>query len=107
MDTLILIAAVVLFLRYSKAKQTSVEAAERKRQLLRKYKAASSEDLGKVLERRLELEAAVRSVIDAHPYVLCRFVPNDENEIIQEPIPDFMQVSIPPNFPTVAPQPAP
>ena len=35
------------------------------RQLLKKYRAASSEDLGKVLERRLELEAAVRSAEDA------------------------------------------
>ena len=35
-----------------------------------------------------ELEAAVRSVVNAHPYILCRFVPNDENEIIQEPVPD-------------------
>ncbi|MBO6041482.1 MAG: AAA family ATPase, partial [Oscillospiraceae bacterium] len=58
-------AAVVLLLRYSKARQTEVEAAERKRQLLKKYRAASSEDLGKVLERRLELEAAVRSAEDA------------------------------------------
>ena len=36
-----------------------------------------------------QLEAAVRSVIDAHSYVLCRFVPDDDGEIIQEPIPDF------------------
>ena len=36
-----------------------------------------------------QLEAAVRSVVDAHPYVLCRFVPDDDGEIIQEPIPDF------------------
>ena len=34
-----------------------------------------------------QLEAAVRSVVDAHPYILCRFVPNGDNEIIQEPVP--------------------
>ena len=35
-----------------------------------------------------QLEAAVRQVVDAHPYILCRFVPGDDDEIIQEPIPD-------------------
>ncbi|MBR2716763.1 MAG: AMP-binding protein, partial [Oscillospiraceae bacterium] len=37
-----------------------------------------------------QLEDAVRRVVEAHPYILCRFVPNDENEIVQEPIPDFI-----------------
>lgn len=35
-----------------------------------------------------ELENAVRRVVEAHPYILCRFVPDEKNEIIQEPIPD-------------------
>ncbi|MBR5376704.1 MAG: amino acid adenylation domain-containing protein, partial [Lachnospiraceae bacterium] len=35
------------------------------------------------------LEAAVRTVIDAHPYICCRFVPDKDGEIIQEAIPDF------------------
>ena len=35
-----------------------------------------------------ELEEAVRKVVDAHPYILCRFVPDSSGEIIQEPIPD-------------------
>ena len=58
-------AAIVLLLRYTKAKQAAVTAAERKRQLLKKYKAASSGDLDRVLERRLALEAAVRAAEDA------------------------------------------
>ena len=37
---------------------------------------------------RQQLDAAVRSVVDAHSYILCRFVPDDDNEIIQEPVPD-------------------
>ena len=36
-----------------------------------------------------ELEAALRKVIGAHPYILCRFVPDSGGEIIQEPIPAF------------------
>lgn len=36
-----------------------------------------------------QLDAAVRKVVDAHSYILCRFVPNDDNEIIQERIPDL------------------
>ena len=36
-----------------------------------------------------QLEDAVRKVVDAHPYILCRFVAGNDNEIIQEPIPDF------------------
>ena len=36
-----------------------------------------------------ELEAALRKVIGAHPYILCRFVPDSSGEIIQEPIPAF------------------
>ena len=34
-----------------------------------------------------QLKAAVLRVVDAHPYILCRFVPGGEGEIIQEPIP--------------------
>ena len=36
-----------------------------------------------------QLRDAVRAVVKAHPYILCRFTANDKNEIIQEPIPDF------------------
>ena len=36
-----------------------------------------------------QLRDAVRAVVKAHPYILCRFTPNDKNEIIQEPIPNF------------------
>ena len=36
-----------------------------------------------------QLRDAVRGVIEAHPYILCRFIPNDKNEIVQEPIPNF------------------
>lgn len=35
-----------------------------------------------------QLADAVRKVIDAHSYVLCRFVADSDNEIVQEPIPD-------------------
>lgn len=35
-----------------------------------------------------QVEKAVRSVIDAHPYILCRFVADSDNEIVQEPIPN-------------------
>ncbi len=36
------------------------------------------------------LEKALRSVIDAHSYILCRFVADSDNEIVQEPIPNFV-----------------
>lgn len=48
-----------------------------------------------------QLETAVRSVVDAHPYILCRFVSNDENEIIQEPVPG-LKLDIP--FTELAPE---
>ena len=35
-----------------------------------------------------ELENAVHKVVEAHPYLLCRFVPDEKNEIVQEPILD-------------------
>ena len=35
------------------------------------------------------LREAVRKVVEAHPYILCRFVADRQGEIIQEPIPDF------------------
>ncbi len=35
------------------------------------------------------LEKAVRDVIEAHPYILCRFAADSDNEIVQEPIPNF------------------
>ena len=35
-----------------------------------------------------DLESAVRKVIDAHQYILCHFVANSNDEIVQEPIPD-------------------
>ena len=37
-----------------------------------------------------QLDQAVRKVIDAHPYILCRFVTSNDNEIVQEPIPDYV-----------------
>ena len=37
-----------------------------------------------------QLKAAVQKVVDAHSYILCRFVPDENNEIVQEPIPDFI-----------------
>ena len=36
-----------------------------------------------------QLKDAVRKVVLAHPYILCRFVADSSGEIIQEPIPDF------------------
>lgn len=36
-----------------------------------------------------QLKDAVRGVVEAHPYILCRFTANENNEIIQEAIPDF------------------
>jgi amino acid adenylation domain-containing protein len=36
-----------------------------------------------------QLAKAVRQVVDAHPYILCHFVADDDNGIIQEPIPNF------------------
>ena len=35
-----------------------------------------------------QLADAVRKVVDAHPYILCRFVADNNDEIVQEPIPD-------------------
>ena len=32
---------------------------------------------------------AVHKVVEAHPYILCRFVADSNNEIVQEPIPDY------------------
>ena len=37
----------------------------------------------------VQLKDAVRGVVEAHSYILCRFTANESNEIIQEPIPDF------------------
>ena len=36
-----------------------------------------------------QIRDAVRGVVEAHSYILCRFTANDKNEIIQEPIPNF------------------
>lgn len=36
-----------------------------------------------------QLKAAVGSVLEAHSYLFCRFVSNEDNEVVQEPIPDF------------------
>ena len=36
-----------------------------------------------------QLANAVRKVVDAHPYILCHFVADGDNGIIQEPIPGF------------------
>lgn len=36
-----------------------------------------------------QLKDAVLGVVEAHSYILCRFTANENNEIIQEPIPDF------------------
>ena len=51
-------AAVVLMLRYSKARQAAIEAQDRKRLLLRRYRASSSSELARVLEQREALEDA-------------------------------------------------
>jgi len=55
------LAAVFFMLRYSKARQAAVEAAERRRALLKRYRAGSPADLNRVLEQRESLEAAVRA----------------------------------------------
>lgn len=36
-----------------------------------------------------KLEKAVRAVVDAHSYIACRFTTNENNDVIQEPIPNF------------------
>ena len=36
-----------------------------------------------------QLANAVRKVVEMHPYILCHFVADGDNGIIQEPIPDF------------------
>ncbi len=36
-----------------------------------------------------QLEEAVRRVVSAHPGIVCRFVSDENDEIVQEPIPDF------------------
>ena len=36
-----------------------------------------------------QLANAVRKVVDAHPYILCHFIADGDNGIIQEPIPNF------------------
>ena len=41
-----------------------------------------------------QLEEAVRRMVEAHSYILCRFIPGSDNEIVQEPIPDF-KIDIP------------
>ena len=53
------VGAVVLMLRFSRARQAAAEAQDRKRQLLRRYRAASAADLDAVLEERRALEDAV------------------------------------------------
>ena len=35
-----------------------------------------------------QLKAAILQVVGAHPYILCRFAADENNEVIQEPIPD-------------------
>ena len=59
------VAAVVLMLRYSKARQAAAQAAQRKRQLLKRYRVASSGELDQVLRQRMELEAAVKAAEEA------------------------------------------
>lgn len=39
-----------------------------------------------------QLEDAVRTLIKAHEYILCRFIADSSDEIIQEPIPDYVPV---------------
>ena len=53
------IAAVLLFLGYSKAKHSRNLALEQRRQIFKKYKAESLEDIRKVLEKHESLWAAV------------------------------------------------
>lgn len=36
-----------------------------------------------------QLQNAIRTVTDAHPYIFCRFVADSDNDILQEPIPGF------------------
>ena len=36
-----------------------------------------------------QLADAVRKVVGKHPYILCHFVADSDNEIVQEPIPDY------------------
>lgn len=37
-----------------------------------------------------QLKDAISGVVEAHPYILCRFTANNKNKIIQEPIPNFV-----------------
>ncbi|MBO4661024.1 MAG: amino acid adenylation domain-containing protein [Prevotella sp.] len=37
-----------------------------------------------------QLANAVRTVVESHPYILCHFIADSNNEIVQEPIPDFI-----------------
>ena len=53
-------AAVVLLLRYSKARQSAIEARERALALLKRYKVNSGAELEKVMAARLLLEDALR-----------------------------------------------
>ena len=39
--------------------------------------------------RTEQVEEAVRQCVEAHPYILCHFIPGRDNEIIQEPIPNY------------------
>lgn len=52
-------AAVVLLLRYSKAKQAALNARDTKRQILRKYQAADTGDISAVLDEYIALSQEV------------------------------------------------
>lgn len=52
-------AAVVLLLRYSKAKQAALDASNTRRQILRKYRAADTGDIAAVLEEYTALSREV------------------------------------------------
>lgn len=53
------VAAVVLLLRYSKAKQAALDARDTKRQILRKYQAADTGDIAAVLDEYIALSQEV------------------------------------------------
>ena len=55
------LAAVVLMLRYSKARQAAVNAVEQRRLILKRYRAGNAADLDKVLEQRAALEEDLRA----------------------------------------------
>ncbi len=58
-------AAVVLLLRYSKARQTAQQALERRRQILKSYRVSTAAELEGILRRHMALEDALREAEEA------------------------------------------